>query len=315
MNKGKLKIAICFFGHLRSYQKCAKSLKRNLLQYYDYDLFMHTWTTIDHNTQTWHNFKKENGLTDKEKIIDAYGVFKSIKIEEQHPKDLGFITIKNSNTDKETKMSLFGMNAVLHSMRQSLSECEEYAKKNQVTYDYILFIRPDILLRKPFKIDQILQKASSNEIKNGFFTFAYAAGQISDSDFKNLGGVDLCFFATPQTIIDIIKNNALAINDLKPNTIIDYGPELSLTQFVKERGFTPYRIESFIMNRDWEILRSTQVVKFRRRIIRFRVRRGKFLLWIFPLMMYQILSVQFTLFGLFTIDLAIGHTSRGVNDS
>ncbi len=315
MDKRKLKIAICFFGHLRSYKKCAKSLKRNLLQYYDCDLFMHTWTTIDHNTQTWHNYKKEDGLTNKEKVINTYGAFKGIKIEEQRPKDLGFITIKKSNTDKETKISLFGINAVLHSMRQSLSECEEYAKINQVTYDYILFIRPDILLRKPLKIDQILQKASSNEIENGFFTFAHPIGQISDSDFKNLGGVDLCFFATPETIIDIIKNNALAISDLKPNMVIDYAPELSLIKFVKKRGFTPYRIENFIMNKDWEILRSIQVVKFRRRIISLRVRRGKIFLRIFPLMIYQILSIQFKLFGIFTIDLAIGHTSHSVKDS
>jgi len=314
MPEKKLKIAVCFFGHLRSYEKCSQALKRNLLQYYDYDLFMHTWATIDHNTPTWHNFKMEEGGTDRDKIINSYGSLKSIKIEEQYPKDIGSIIIKSSNTDKEKQISLFGMRALFHSMRQSLKECEDYAQNNQVSYDYILFIRPDIWLKTPFKIDHILKKVSSSEIKNSFFTFAYPAGQVSNSDFKNLGGVDLCFFATPETMVDIIANNELALSHLQSNMIIDHGPELYLTQFVKDRGFTPYRVESFIVNRDWEILRSKQAIKIRRRIISLRVGKRKFLLRIFPLIMYQILSIHFKLFGLFTIYLSIGHTSAEFND-
>ncbi len=315
MSKEKLKIAVCFFGHLRSYQKCAPFLRRNFLKYYDCDLFMHTWSTLDHNTQTWHKLKKAEGNTRREDIIRAYGNLKNIEIEEQKPKDLGVIRIKGDHTDKETKMSLFGIGAVLHSMRESLRGCEEYAAENKVKYDYILFVRPDIWLKKPLRIDKILKDMPSKKIANGFFAFANPMGLLPTAGFKSMSGVDLLFFATPKTMADVIQNNALAIKDLKPNMLVDYCPEYSLIQFVEKRGFTPYRIEGFKLPNDWDILRIMKVVKFRKRFIQLRIRGNKFLLWIFPSMMRRIVSVQINLFGVFTIDFAIGNSGRGVNDN
>src|SRR5574344_1911054 len=121
----KLKVAICFFGHLRSYKKCAPFLRRNLLKYVDSDLFMHTWTTLDHNTKTWHDLKRIDGLTDKKGIIHTYGKFKDIEIEEQKPKDLGNIRIKLNYSAKEKQMSIFGIGALYHSMQEAGRLCEQ----------------------------------------------------------------------------------------------------------------------------------------------------------------------------------------------
>ncbi len=276
---------------------------------------MHSWSTLDHNTQTWHTFKRIKGFTNRKDIIIAYGNLKSIEIEEQKPKDLGTIRIKGDHRDKEKRMSLFGLSSVLHSMRKSLRQCEEYAAKNKVKYDYILFVRPDIWLKKPLRIDKILKFMSPKKIANGFFTFANPRGTLPSAGFKSMNSTDLLFFATPKTISDIIKNNAIAIKHLKPNMVIDYCPEYNLIQFIEKRGFTPYRIEGFRFQQDWDILRLMKTLKFRKRFIQLRIRRNKFLLWIFPLMMRRIVSVQTNIFGVFTIDLAIGNSGRGVNDN
>lgn len=315
MSNEKLKIAVCLFGHLRSYQKCAPFLRCNLLKHYDCDLFMHTWSTLDHNTQTWHKLKKAEGNTNREDIIRSYGDIKGIKIEEQKPTDLGVIRINGDHTDKEIKMSLFGMGAVLHSMRESMRQCEEYTAENKVKYDYILFVRPDIWLKKPLRIDKILKGMSPKKITNGFFTFANPMGQLPTAGFKSMGGVDLLFFATPKTMSDVIKNNALAIKDLNPNMLLDYCPEYSFIQFVEKRGFTPYRIEGFRLPQDWDILRIMKSVKFRKRFIQLRICRNKFLLWIVPYMMHRIMSVQINIFGAFTIDFAIGNSGHGINNN
>ena len=50
----KLKIAVCFFGHLRTFEKCAPKLRENMLNKYNCDIFMHTWDKLNHNTLTWH---------------------------------------------------------------------------------------------------------------------------------------------------------------------------------------------------------------------------------------------------------------------
>ena len=52
-----MKIAVCFFGHLRTFKRCAPYIKKNLLNHYDCDLFMHTWSEYNHNTKTWHDNK------------------------------------------------------------------------------------------------------------------------------------------------------------------------------------------------------------------------------------------------------------------
>jgi hypothetical protein len=313
-DKEKLKIAVCFFGHLRSYQKCAPFLRRNLLKYYDCDLFMHTWSKLDHDTQTWHKLKRMDGLVRREDITNTYGQLKGIEIEEQNPKDLGNIKIKTRNAKKDNmQMSIFGMGAMFHSMRESLRQCEEYAVKNKVKYDYILFIRPDIWLKKPLKIQKILDELSEREIACGFFTFAHSVSKIT-AGLEDMGGLDLCFFATPKTMSDIIKNNALAIKDFKPGMLIDFCPEYSFIQLIKARGFTPYRIERFNQPKDWEIKRVTEAIKWRRRIIKLRICGNYILLWLFPTIMNRVINTQLDLFGIFKIDLAIGNPGRDVND-
>ena len=313
MSKEKLKIAVCFFGHLRSYQKCAPLLRWNLLKYYDCDLFMHTWSTLDHNTKIGHDLKKMTGITRPEDIARAYGNISALAIEEQKPKDLGVIKIKIAHDIRERQMSIFGIGAMFHSMRESMRLCDEYAAKNKVEYDYVLFIRPDIWLKKPLRIEKLLQSISPGQRAQGFFTFANFISQTT-AGFKDMGAVDVCFFGTPATMSDIIKNNELAVKQLKPDMKMDHCPEYILIKLLEERGFTPYRIEGFRMPEDWDILRISKAIKLRKRIISLRIRGNMFRLWLFPKMMRRIVNMQLDLFGIFKIDLSIGNPGHETRD-
>ena len=42
-----MKIALCFSGQPRSYEKGYEYYKKNLLDHYDVDVFIHTWDTDD----------------------------------------------------------------------------------------------------------------------------------------------------------------------------------------------------------------------------------------------------------------------------
>ncbi len=313
-NKEKIKIAVCFFGHLRSYKMCAPFLHLNLLKYYDYDLFMHTWSTIDHNTQTWHNIKKdENRITSQQDIIFTYGQFKAIKIEEQKPRDLGNIRIKVKGSAQENQISIFGIDAVFHSMRQSLFQCEKYSNNNNIKYDYILFIRPDIWLKTPLKIQNILKKISNKEIEEGFFTLANPLCNLT-SGLKDMSCHDLCFFATPKTISEVIKNTTLIIKDFTAGMLIDHCHEYNFIKLVRACGFKAYRIEKFTPPEDWDILRTTKAIKLRKRIIQIRIRENIFLIWLFPKMSCCIIHLQFDLLGVFKINFALGNTGLDINN-
>ena len=92
-----MKIAVCFFGHLRTFKRCAPYIKLNLLEHYDCDLFMHTWSDYNHQTKTWHENQPIEGKVSKQEIIDTYGEFKNIIIEDQIVENLGDIIISIDN--------------------------------------------------------------------------------------------------------------------------------------------------------------------------------------------------------------------------
>ncbi|MDY6509617.1 MAG: hypothetical protein ACN6NY_01325 [Acinetobacter faecalis] len=311
--QNKLKVAVCFFGHLRSYTQCAPFFNANFFKYHDCDLFMHTWSTLDHSTQTWHNLKATNGEICRDSIINAYTDFKEIKIEKQIPKDFGVINIQRNNSDSKSQMAIFGIDAVLYSMRESFKLCENYMLKNEVNYDFILFIRPDIWLKTPLKLLDLLGDVSSENVAKGFFTFGSPIGGVTDLSFSNMRAVDLCFFAKPSVIKETIENNSLIVDRLTPNMVINYCPEVNLINLVREKGFKPYRIESYRELINWEILRAKSAMKFYKKILKVHIKKDKILLRILPYMMISIINIRVNLFKSFTVAISFGHNNDQIN--
>ena len=112
-----MKIAFCFFGHLRTFKRCASHIKRNLLKHYDCDLFMHTCSEYNHKTKTLHNNKYIKDIVTKGKNLSVY---KDIIIEKQIVEDMGNITITSDNKI----ISLFGIKSMYHNMQTSYNLCE-----------------------------------------------------------------------------------------------------------------------------------------------------------------------------------------------
>ena len=49
-----MKICILLSGHLRTYKKTIDSWKKNILDFDNIDIFIHTWDIIDRDTQSWY---------------------------------------------------------------------------------------------------------------------------------------------------------------------------------------------------------------------------------------------------------------------
>jgi len=297
----QLKIAVCFFGHLRTYKKCAPFLRRNLLDQCDCDLFMHTWTTLDSNTKAWHNYYI-NGETNETDIRHAYSEFKGLVIEEQKPQDLGTIKTKPCSNDPTSETSIFGIDAMFHSIRESNRLREEYAAQNNIRYDFVLCVRPDIWLKKPLNIANVLVSLSKEEIAHGWFAVSsYFSPLISG--FESWCACDVLFFGTPEVIDDIVKNTTHHANRFKPDTLVLNGPEYEFIKLIKERGWTPYRIDMHRGN-DWEIYRPNDT-KLRKRWIRIRIRRNYVRLYLLPNYMRQLFRLYFAILN-WNFDCCIG---------
>jgi hypothetical protein len=251
------------------------------------------------------------GESDRASIIRTYGNFKGLEIEKQKLMDKGLIKCKMNAVGKTHSMAIYGFDAMFHSMRESNRLREEYAARNDIKYDLILFVRPDIRLKNPLDINKVLEVFPKAVAERGFFTLSHTV-LPAISGLEAFGGTDLLFFGKPEVISDIVKNTAQCVGRFKQNATLGYCPEYELTKLVAERGWTPFYLADYRQERDWDIQRHLRV-RLRKRIIRLHIRKNMFLLWLFPKMARRIINLQLNLFGIYTFDIAVGNPGHEEN--
>lgn len=305
----KFKVAVCLFGHLRTYKKCAPFLHKNLLSLYDCSLFMHTWTALDHNTQTWHKFAHKKGFTDEADIVRVYGDFRSLAVEEQQPKNLGSIKVE-ALANKMVEQDIFGIDSVFYSMRFSNRLREQYEKENKVEYKYIVCIRPDIILKQPIAIEQIIKTLPNREHSKAFFMFGKQLSKCIRG-FESISANDVMFFAESAAMSDVLNNTAQITERFKKYAVLPYCPEHELIKIAQERGWTPYILD-YQFKRDWDILRPI-LLPSRKQIIQMHIRKNFVRIYIFQIVLRRFLRIRFALFN-WEFDLCIGASGNSIDE-
>lgn len=262
-----MKIAVAFFGHLRTYKKCYKSVKKNLLSRYDCDVFMHTWDKLDHNTQTWHDFKVKGKIKDIEALTaelkQMYNL-KTLKIETQRAGDEGELESRNR------RISIYGMRCMFHSMHEAAGLVKEYQQQQHVSYDYIVMIRPDVMLCEKFDILPEIEDAAALYAASSF------RSQPVINDFRFIGANDILFFARPEVISRALENVDAIVDAVKNKAWNQYSPEYAFQEYQKQNGRPTYLLNYFC-GQDFEIIRGAKSKrKFRLMQIKIGRRQVKF---------------------------------------
>lgn len=268
--KKKYKVAVCLYGHMRTFSRCAPFLELNLLRYYNYDLFIHTWSQLDHNTATWHKSQRCAGDVVEVEIYKAYGDICKLAIEEQQPEDLGYtypipnweekisglraVTKKDIekvfvNVHKKRCFSIFGIKSVMHSMVNAILSARDHARQLQLDYDYVVVTRPDIWVKTPFLIDSILASFTDEEIKYNVIT-----SKICPDFRQNINGMDLLFLAKPELIFECMENMPYIIDQLLTKSAIFYNPESVFFKLLLYSGYN-WQALPLLFNKDYSILR------------------------------------------------------------
>lgn len=160
-----MKIALLIHGHMRTYKKCFPGLVSNLLDPYQPDVFIHTWTETEPHAKTWHNRKgtilelSEDALNE---IADMYNPT-DIYVGIQPPVDPVRVTPNNN-------LSYDGQKSMLWGMQQACILKRQHEEKYGFTYDVVVKIRPDILLMSPLEISKPARHTvcvASNKIEGG----------------------------------------------------------------------------------------------------------------------------------------------------
>lgn len=203
------KIAVQFFGHLRTFEKTYQSFLKNVIvpninDGYEIDIFIHTWTEKDHSTISFRNPNGEEykgsklSATDKEHVQKIYNP-KKIVYENQLICDDAIFFEKLYNTKKSFK----GVLNTVYTKNKSSDLRMEYEKDSGIKYDWVIVTRPDIEFFTPFRINDILgvySKTECNIPEKGLFYATKIFARAKVNDLRFIGGSDLIYFGRPENI-------------------------------------------------------------------------------------------------------------------
>ena len=160
-SKNNINICICISGDTRSFNNCKQNIKENIINVFDnYNLksylFFSTWL-------------------DSEYYPTSYdGLFTTIEIEK---KNHDFF-IQNYSSDQYLKyyqhcLSTTCSNAVSmwYKINRSFQLAQNFANNNNITFDIIIRIRPDVIYNSPIDINII-----KNAILNDYLYMPYNSG-------------------------------------------------------------------------------------------------------------------------------------------
>lgn len=302
-----MKVAVQFFGHLRTFDKCANSVVRHLLSHYDCDVFMHTWSKTDHTTKTWYqNERQIRSITEKEiETLKKIYHLKSIIVEEQKiTEDTDFLACQHNRG--KTAVSSQGMKFMLYSQKKVNELRQKYQKKHQTQYDYVVMIRPDIRLKKDFILEDVDREIT---VRQDLPARYCACGISRSKDFPIIGDCasDIIFLGRPKAIDKVV--NILNDIDFRKHQQDMWCPE-ELFYFELEKAGISNFFLNYIQGRDWEIVRPLDVVKISTHLIRVKIRKNFLRLRFISFFPYTVLSIRTVLFGFFRIEFCIGRPEK-----
>jgi len=138
------------YGHMRTYEKCFPCFKKNLIDVYSPDIFIHTWDEIESSTKSWHNGHLSRRKISKQELDQMKRLYNPIemRVEEQNP-DL------SADTIGENGISFQGQKFMLCSLKKSNDMRVRHEKRLGKKYDVVLKIRPDIDLWKKLDVHKV----------------------------------------------------------------------------------------------------------------------------------------------------------------
>lgn len=285
-----IKIAVQFFGHLRTFKECASSVKRYLLEKYDCDVFMHTWSKTEHSTQTWHNSKCDSVDVDDNIIKTVQDLYspKSLNVEEQiDVKDNSLVFCQHNNG--KNSISIQGIKYMIYSKWKVNELRREYESKKSIAYDYVIMIRPDVRLNKDFLIDDLVRESECLGLKEGRFCALNISG---NTDFPIIGSTasDVLYLAKPK-VMDRIVNVLSTIDFEKVNRDSFWNPETFFIKILQENNVESYFID-YCYGKAWEILRPSK--KSLKDYLSIRISRNKILISILGCLQYNVVCIHFS---------------------
>ncbi len=251
-----MKIAVQLFGHLRTFARCADTLRCHLLDRYpQHDVFLHTWDRLEHQTLTHHTRLGLPAPVDEAVINEITRLYRptAMTIGAQTARDHGVLSFVGGK-----QMAISGIAYMLESMQGANRLRERHASTTGTHYDLVVATRPDIALHRALELERFLAYAlpptvPSDETLNTRFAAAGPLPLILN-DLRGFPGTDLLFFGRPDVMtrvlaiadhLDRYDLRAIVAPTRPRNVLNTYGAEIGVTTAVVD----------YLRPRDFDIVR------------------------------------------------------------
>lgn len=132
-----MKIALCLSGQIRNWKKCSKSIKEKIIDRYNADVFIHTWTCKGKSVP--HDFYLKNWEEDDENInFEVFNFYKPKKIK------IDFQNLKYFKKYIPQNHRFYNTLMMWYSIREANKLSKEYELENKFEYDVIIRCRFDL---------------------------------------------------------------------------------------------------------------------------------------------------------------------------
>lgn len=201
-----VRIAFQLFGHLRTFARCAPSLRQHLIDRYpDSDVFVHTWDRLDSETVSHHAPVCEPLPVSAPVIDDVHALYRPrrLQVERQDPREMGELSFTNGN-----RVAISGIAYMFASMQRADRLRHAYSVETGTSYDLVVAVRPDIELFRPLDLHHYVAYSQPPQLAHDETDrLRWAAfGPVPPvlNDFRGLPGTDILFFARPDTMTRIL---------------------------------------------------------------------------------------------------------------
>lgn len=208
MSVKKLKIAIEFFGHIRTYKQTAKSIIENLIKpcggEKHVDIFIHTWDETDSSNIVWHNIngEKRGSSLSEDDLFFLKEVYHPKKIEVSSQllvSNEEFLDAVKRGHKLKKRGYYEALKNCAYSRLRVNSLRKEFEAEHNIRYDLVIQTRLDLVFFKKFdffkEIDKLL-------VRRGLLNQIYYAWPGSDLYYYNNpalrgGATDLLLIGDP----------------------------------------------------------------------------------------------------------------------
>lgn len=141
-----MKIAICISGHLRTFELTHQSLRRNVLNKYDCDVFISTWNNIGNTLYHEHykpGFDESDDRANLDRIKEVYTPT-GMLVEDSTSADIKAMKKPFEGLKTRNNAEIYQVVPMFYKMWNCNQLKKAHEEKNGFKYDLTLKCRPDV---------------------------------------------------------------------------------------------------------------------------------------------------------------------------